>query len=168
MRHARFAATLVTVATAACATGPEPERQSTGDTGVPVNAVDIETEEILSSAWSGVSDHRRTVIRSSPEWLALWEEAHATVIPRPDPPEVDFTREMVLVAAMGGRPTGGYSISIPTVKREGGEAYAVVETVSPGPTCFTTQAFTAPVVALRVPLLEGPVHWIESETRREC
>jgi len=164
----RAATTLLVLAGLGCASPHGTPSESSAVAGIPVDAVELPTEELLSFGPSGIADSRRIVIRSASEWGRFWDEAHGSIVPRPEPPEVDFSRSMVLAAAMGGRRTGGYSISIPSVRHEGSEVYAVVRAVSPGPTCFTTQAFTAPVVAIRVPLLEGPVRWLDDEVQREC
>lgn len=168
LQHGRIAAAMLCAAVGCASPGATGPSDSFAGTDIPVNAVDVSAEQVLSRPVSGISDSRRIVIRSDSEWTEFWAAANANLVPPPEAPEVDFSRDMILAAAMGGRPTGGYAISIPTVKREGSEVWAVVHERSPGPTCFTTQVLTAPVVAVRVPRLEGPLHWIEDESRTEC
>jgi hypothetical protein len=75
---------------------------------------------------------------------------------------------MVLIAAMGRRPTGGYGIVIESVHRADGKLFARVEAHSPGPTCFVTQALTAPVTAVRVARSDEPVEFLERSSVTEC
>ena len=67
---------------------------------------------------SGIWDSRRVVIRDNEAWLEMWKRIHS-----PDPthgpysnlprlPEIDFAREMLIVVALGARPTGSYGIII--------------------------------------------------------
>src|SRR5438128_2485214 len=70
--------------------------------------------------WRGVYGGMRTpaekVIRTQAEWAALWKKLHATQIPPPAAPKVDFAKEMVLAVFMGERPTGGHAITIDRVE----------------------------------------------------
>jgi len=135
---------------------------------IPGEARQLSREEIYSEAYSGIADRRRLAIRSEDEWNRFWTEAMGPLVEPPPPPEVDFSTQMVLAATMGQRPTGGHGISIPTVGRDGERTYAVVLEVSPGPSCVTTQALTAPGTAVLVPRGDGEVTWIETTEVRDC
>ncbi|MGD2215554.1 MAG: protease complex subunit PrcB family protein, partial [Gemmatimonadales bacterium] len=100
-------------------------------------------EPILTEATSGISSRRRSVIRTADEWNVFWDELTQNRDPKPEAPALDFSRHMVIAAGMGGRPTGGYAITIEEVKRSGGRVLVVVRETSPGRRCLTTQAFTA-------------------------
>lgn len=80
---------------------------------------------------------------------ALWSR----LVQPQERPAVDFTREWVLGAFMGERPTGGYRIDIQEVRLKGREITAVVTQKQPGPDDFVTMVFTYPghVVAVERP-----------------
>lgn len=80
---------------------------------------------------------------------ALWGRL---VQPQERPP-VDFSREWVLGAFMGERPTGGYRITIEEVSLKGRRLTAIVTRREPGPEDFVTMVFTYPghVVAVQRP-----------------
>lgn len=125
-------------------------------------------ETLFTESYSGVTDARRLVVRDAADWRALWDEVVGARTPRPDPPAVDFGREMVIVAAMGQRGTGGFSISIDEVREENGDLVVVVRETTPGSGCFLTQALTAPVTAVRIRYREGPVRFIEEKETQDC
>src|SRR5712671_3246759 len=60
---------------------------------------------------SGITDPLRMVIRDRDAWREMWKRVHHGQFPElPSLPEIDFSREMIVVAALGGRPTSGYGI----------------------------------------------------------
>lgn len=155
---------------AACAKQDSTEPRSNADV-VPANAVPIpaaEVDTLVQTVRSGVSERGRVVIRDQETFAAFWAQVHATQMPVPDAPTVDFETSMVIAAAMGGKPTGGFSITIEGIDRSGSDLYVTVVETSPGPTCFVTQAYTAPVVALRVPRVTGKVEFLEESRVDEC
>jgi len=80
----------------------------------------------------------------------LWARLATDRIPRPTAPAIDFSARVVVVAAMGTRPTGGHAIRIDRVSYAGDTLWVEVTSVTPGPGCATTQALTAPVAAVSV------------------
>ena len=53
----------------------------------------------------GISQHARLVIRERAEFNELWNQMMQPVSDKPPLPEVDFSREMLIVAAMGPKPS---------------------------------------------------------------
>lgn len=163
-------APLIALAVTSVAACGSPAAESTSPdlaSEAPEGAVIVETEKLIESPNSGIEERRRLVVRGDADWRALWSEATSNIAPAPEPPAVDFGTEMVVVAAMGRRPSGGYSIEIDEVRRADGRLYASVVETSPGPGCFATQALTAPLVAVRVPRADD-VTFVDSEATRDC
>jgi hypothetical protein len=72
-------------------------------------------------------------------------------------PEIDFTKEMVLVAAIGSRPSSGYEVVF-TGATEAGDVVTVdVESRIPGPTCVLLPVITAPLDLARIPRRNGAI-----------
>lgn len=117
---------------------------------------------------SGLPDSARLVVRTPAEWTSLWSRIVANYGPKPAVPDVDFTKEMLLVAAMGTRATGGFSIEIEAVDRDSTSITASVRTRSPGKTCGTTSALTAPVAIVRIPRSTLPVQFVEERIVTNC
>lgn len=140
-------------------------------TGVPADATVVpedRVETLFSHSYSGIDERRRQVIRESGTWADVWEQLHEGRSPVPERPAVDFDDSMVILAAMGSRPTGGYGIEVESVHRDGASLYVVVVEASPGDGCVVTQAFTQPTTAVRLPRVSGRVHFVEREAVNEC
>lgn len=110
-------------------------------------------------------DQLRLVVRDRDTWVQVWKHLNT----RPDAlplPEIDFTREMLIVAAMGSRPSSGYRIVID--KAHLYEQYPRLEIVinsidntkCPGLGHFTS--LTAPIDIVRLPRTDRPVVFRET------
>lgn len=113
---------------------------------------------------TGISEARRLVIRDANTWAEFWSELGVG-----ERPAVDFSRDVVVVAAAGQRPSGGHEIVVDRVSQTDGElAVEVVET-TPGPNCMTTSSLTQPVDVVLVPAV-APRSWsfVERKEVRGC
>ena len=115
-----------------------------------------------------VAVRQRLVLTDAAAWARLWGEATAGYHPRPPVPAVDFAADVVVVAAMGTRASGGYSIHIDRAYEADGRLHVVVREVTPGPRCATTAALTAPLTAVRVARGEAPVLFVERAETLAC
>ena len=106
----------------------------------------------------------RQVIRDADTLAEVWTGLEAG-----EPPLVDFTREVVVLAAAGERDTGGHEISVRRAALENGRLVLLVVETSPGPNCMTTMALTQPVELVAVPAA-GAEGWdfLDREERRDC
>ncbi|HEX6966529.1 MAG TPA: protease complex subunit PrcB family protein [Gemmatimonadaceae bacterium] len=120
------------------------------------------------TVYSGIVDRVRTVIRDSSDWQGMWDRMVGSQSPAPPVPDVDFPQYMIVLAAMGTKPTGGYAISIDGVYRSGSYLYASVTETSPGRNCVVTEAQTAPVDAVLVPRSDAPIIFVEETAVHEC
>ena len=83
-------------------------------------------------------------------------------------PAVRFSKEMLVVASMGTRPTGGYTITIDSVWVAGDSLRVAVREQSPGPRCGTTAALSAPVALARLRRSELPVAFTSRPVVHDC
>lgn len=160
-------ATLITaVATAFACSGFQLEPEPSGP---PVPMTRLRAEPYSFTFYSGLRTSARLVIRDAVSWETIWKEIHGGVRPMPTLPEVDFSREMMVVAAMGERGTGGYGILLEraTEDRADGTAISVLS-ISPGKHCIVTLALTAPVDIAKLPLRAGPVRFYERSETTVC
>jgi hypothetical protein len=123
---------------------------------------------LLHLGYSGFGESARLVVRDSAEWAVLWATAFARQSTVPPLPAVNFARDMVLVAALGTRPSGGYDITIEGVAPEVEGAVVRVTTTVPGEECYTTAVITEPVVMLRVSAVAGRIRYLEQTETRSC
>jgi Tfp pilus assembly protein PilV len=97
------------------------------------------------------------VVRDQAAWQALWTRLHVNASPAPALPAVDFTRDMVVVAAMGMKSHGGYKIAITAAAEDAGKVIVEVTETSPGARCMNAMMMTSPVVVAKVPRRAGEV-----------
>ena len=141
-RLARFA--LVAPLAAACADAG----QSRAADGEPLVTVVLESR-------SGLAAARREVVRDTGSWARLWAEIHKDRSPAPPLPAVDFGREMLVAAALGTRPSGGFSVAVQKVVVRGDRLDVVVLESCPARDAMVTMALTQPVHVVRVARLAG-------------
>lgn len=89
------------------------------------------------------------VVQRPEIWEALWAGRTA--------PDVDFSRQSVLVALMGEQRTAGYDIQITDVRATGQRIVAYVTETRPKPAQGTAQVLTYPYHMVVVPRLLQPV-----------
>ena len=139
--------------------------------GVPSGAVAVEFEpvaEVSRARMEGPQEPTRSVVRDEQSWLAFWGSLTGAVSPAPEPPSIDFTGDMVLVAAIGRRTTGGHTVSVEGVYSSDDVLFVDVLERSPGLGCFSTQVMTAPVAAVRMRVHDGSVRFLVREESGPC
>lgn len=102
-------------------------------------------------------DSMRAAVRSPGDWIALWPSPR----PRYPVPDIDFSREMLLVAAAGVRGGHGRTIRVDSAFLARDTLFAVVREYRGGPTCVTTGMEVRPMHAVRADRVDGPVVFID-------
>lgn len=116
---------------------------------------------------SGITRAERIVVEDAAAWERLWPELLRSHSPAPLP-RVDFAREAIVVATMGQRATGGYTISIDGAQVAGDTITLVVTSRSPGRTCGTTAALSSPMALARVTRPRVPIRFVERAVVTDC
>ncbi len=137
--------------------------------GEPIQITRLRSEPYSFAFVSGMDRPARLVIRDASTWQAIWTQINRGSNPVSPLPTIDFSREMVVVAALGTHSTGGYSILVDgaSVVDSNGTAVAI-RSVSPGPDCLVTEAFTEPVDIARMEMRSGPVTFVERSEVASC
>jgi hypothetical protein len=123
--------------------------------------------EPIRGPFAGYPGTERLVVKDAARWREVWAALQGGLRDAP-PPEVDFAREMVLVAALGSRPTGGFTVGFERPRLEGGVLVVDVVEGRPGPGCMVTQAFTQPVAVARLARHEGEVRFADVRRVNRC
>ena len=118
------------------------------------------------STGGGLSAPARTVVRDPVIWADLWARANAHIAPVPKAPAVDFTKEMVALAALGERRTAGFSVEIVGARKEGGRLVLLVAEREPAKDAVVAAATTAPWHAVVLAKGDLPVEWRKYEAPR--
>ena len=136
--------------------------------GEPLPIGRFRSESAGYTAYSGIDDSIRVVIADATRWRLYWHRVHARVQPVPPLPTVDFARDMVILAAMGTRRSGGYGIRVDSAYDAGEFVEVVVWRSAPGAGCLVTAALTQPVDVVYIPARRVPVRFRERATTESC
>ena len=137
-------------------------------TGTRIPLARLSSTPLSLSFYSGIGQPERLVVRDSAKWHTVWASIWSGTTPMPATPNVDFTKEMVIVAALGSRSTGGYSIVLDSAMATSAGLVVWIGTSSPGARCVTTQAFTAPVDVARIQRIDEPVDFVDVPKVVQC
>lgn len=111
----------------------------------------------------------RLVIKNRDEFSAFWKRLTAPVPPGqwvPPLPDIDFSKEMIVVAAMGTRPTSGYWTIIDGACEVNGQVEVFVSNVEDASCSGVLLAVTQPADAVRIPRSDLPI--VFRETQISC
>ena len=147
--------------------GPE-GAQSASPADEPLPVTRLRGDPYSFSYSSGLTDSARVVVRDARAWEAIWRDVWRNTTPVPALPVIDFEREMVVVAALGSRRSGGYGILVEGATRTAGGVEVSILKQSPGPRCGATAAITTPVDIARLRRVEGALRFRERVEVRDC
>ena len=101
------------------------------------------------------------VIRTEADWRAVWPEIYSSS-PTPEPPQVDFTQNDVIVASKGSEPDSCWTTHVVQVSKTGTVATINVEHRRPQQSCSCPPVVAHPVHAVSVPRLPANAHFVVS------
>src|SRR5688572_7810255 len=84
-----------------------------------IGADPLTLRSLGKGGFSGIKEAKQEVIKDKVAWEKLWTEHTTTTRKAAPAPEVDFAKEMIIVATMGIKRTGGYSVEIASVEPAG-------------------------------------------------
>jgi hypothetical protein len=142
---------------------------SSPSTGIDVPIVRLRSEPNSFSYFTGIRESTRLIVRDRDTWRATWNKLYDRQSPVPAIPDIDFSKEMVVVAALGERGSGGYSIVFENAsENEAGGVNVVVRSTSPGRGCAAPTVMTQPTDLARIPNRYPSIRFIEREEVRTC
>jgi hypothetical protein len=106
----------------------------------------------------------RLVVRDSTSWGRAWTHLGVTTAL----PLVNFSNQMVIIAAMGTLGSAGYEITIDSVATTGSGYSIFVRTREPAEDCGVAATVTQPVDVVRVPRRVLPTRFVESTEVHRC
>ena len=145
----RFAAALMMFLATAC---------NSAQSKVPV--ADSAPHRILQTGQYGQGRPARQAIvaTTDAQYRRLWTQVGA----EGEPPAIDFGRELVVFLVADQKPTGGYTLEVRTIAREGSTLVVDAPVHSPPEDAMTIQVLTRPYAIVAVPKQEvSDVRWIE-------
>ena len=108
----------------------------------------------------------RTAIRDSLTFRKMWREI---VGANPAPPQVDFTKYLVVIVAMGSVGSTNHIISVLSFDSAVTPGLRVrTKLVAPGNGCVVGGAFTSPVDVVRIPDISPIVFFSDTLIANDC
>ena len=137
--------------------------------GTEVPVVRLRAEPYSFSYNTGLVQPERIVIRDIEAWRSTWNKIYERHSPVPALPEIDFSKQAVIVAALGQRSSGGYTIIVESASvNDAGGLNVVVRSISPGSNCGTTAALTQPADVAKIPNSYTAVQFVEKAEVSNC
>ena len=136
----------------------------------PRQSVFVPTSDVTLTRqfYSGINTREQVVVQSATDWSRAWARIHATQSPAPAIVQPDFNTEVVLLAAMGEKPAGGYTVTIDSVTRHERGSIVYVTEKSPGESCFTPAVMTQAVHAIRASRGNNTFSWRTRSIVENC
>lgn len=145
------------------------EQTSAPSTGVEVPIVRLRSEPYSFSFYTGIQEPSRLVIRDLETWRSVWNRLYDGSTPVPALPDIDFSKEILVVAALGERGSSGYIIVFEgAVENDAGGADVIVRSLSPARNCATLTVLTQPVDIAKIPLKYSLVRFVERKGTAIC
>ncbi|MEO8479468.1 MAG: protease complex subunit PrcB family protein [Gemmatimonadota bacterium] len=99
---------------------------------------------------SGYDTAETAVIRSTGAWRAAWTRIHGGMTPLPLLPVIDFSRNVVVLVAVGTQSSGGHGLAITRATSNAGTVMVHAVHTTPGVGCGVTMELTQPVDVIRL------------------
>ena len=123
----------------------------------------VSIRSLAKGAFSGIRDARQEIVKAADEWEKLWKQHAIPAGTTGKIPPVDFSKEMVIVATLGTKRTGGYSIEIVSAEARDKSLIITVKKSAPPPGAITVQALTAPYHFVAVRRSDLKAEFVESQ-----
>jgi hypothetical protein len=111
----------------------------------------------------------RRVFREPAEWNGYWQYGFAETCPKPQlPAGFDFSKEMMVLVAMGPRKSPADSIVVQGTGQVGDSVLIVVRRTTRQDGCTEAEVPSYPRDLVRVPTLRGPTKFVEQHVKLPC
>jgi hypothetical protein len=117
------------------------------------------------AATSGFQAPQQSFVATQKEWVDTWVTREGPVTPKKPHPQIDFSREVVIVAALGTKPTGGFAIEITRIVRTKDAIEIYVRKTAPQDGLKPPPGPTSPFVLARMPRPDRPVTFRDDDKK---
>ena len=139
-----------------------------GSPAAPAQSLNVTMLANFSAVDSVFGTETLQVVRDQATWQSLWTKMSSNHVPAPALPAVDFSADMVIVAAVGVKPSGGFRVSVGSAREDSGAITVEVTMTSPGPNCIVSGILTSPVAVAKVPMRTGTVKFNVTRRVNNC
>lgn len=124
--------------------------------------------ELNSGVNGGFTEKLNQVITTQETFNKAWEKAYANYMKKPRVPEVDFTKNVVLLVALGEQRSGGYGIKVDKVVSTKSNTTVTIMETKPGKNCNLTTALTYPYQFVQIEKTGKSITFISVEKIIDC
>jgi hypothetical protein len=130
--------------------------------------------DVVSPYYGGLAQPEYRVVNSREEWEELWRELEPRTSREQGQtspntlPDIDFQQSVLIIAAMGTRPNGGYSVEISSLVETPQRIVVTVAEQSPGAKCASTQSITHPIAIVTTAWTQKPLEFEFVRTTQQC
>ncbi|HEX5869787.1 MAG TPA: hypothetical protein VFY65_05220 [Longimicrobium sp.] len=165
-----LAAAAVLLLTAACGGGgDEAPREASLPEGVTPIAADARMAMPAAERPACQPASTRKVFRMEAEWNGFWEYGFVAGCPRPQlPAGFDWSKEMIILAAMGRRESAADSIQVRGSGVVGDSVLVVLRRTSRQDGCTEPKVRVWPRDLVRIPANQRPVRFVEEQRKLPC
>jgi len=117
-------------------------------------------ETIDKGEYCGHESSGEYVIKNVKNWENLWGQIISISFPKPEVPEINFEKDMVLGVFVGTIPTGGYSIEISKIVEKDSCLEVYIQGKTPEMGDRVTMALTQPYHLVRTAKTDKEVKYI--------
>ena len=128
----------------------------------------LSSDQNAFTYFSQLRQPERLVIRDAAAWTAAWLSIWPNGAPIAAPPSVDFTKDVVVLGALGTRPSTGYAIRFDSAATGPNGLVVWTATISPGAHCVNATVITSPVDIATIARFDGPVQFVDVPTVIDC
>lgn len=165
----RLAIVIPLLLAAACGGGEDEPREAPLPEGVQPVAAGARMQMPAAERPACQPASTRKVFRMDAEWNGFWEHAFAAGCPRPQlPPGFDWSKEMIVLAAMGRRESPADSIQVRGSGVVGDSVLVVLRRTSRADPCTEPKVRVWPRDLVRIPADTLPVRFVEEQRRLPC
>jgi hypothetical protein len=128
----------------------------------------------IDSRFGGTEVPLFVAVRSPQEWQSVRSKLLSSPVrdsapyKPPSASKIDFARYTIIVAALGTRPSSGYTVLIRDVYEGSSRTVVRVIELAPGPHCIIMEELTHPVTVALIPKSTAPVEFIVNKASVDC
>jgi len=123
-----------------------------------ITARQVRGATLARGVTSGLTHGEKIIITSQAAWQALWRKHSGAFVPAPALPKVDFTRQAVIVVALGEKTATGRAVQIMSVEEHSDATVVRFKTTLPRAVDKSKKILTAATQPYHIIVVPRPQH----------
>lgn len=128
----------------------------------------IEFKSIAKNSNSGFEKLTQEVFNNQQAFEKVWTTAWSHFSDPTPTPSIDFTKETIILVALGIKNNGGYQLKMNSVHEQDNETTIDYTELTPNAKCSTTQAIVFPYEFISIPKTSNKIVFKPSEQVGDC